>query len=47
MTASTYTRKIGQNRGKPRLWLEGAIRVLRKLRAPFPEDTVRLVSINA
>lgn len=21
----TYTRKIGQNRGKPRLWLEGAI----------------------
>lgn len=22
---STYTRKIGQNRGKPRLWLEGAI----------------------
>ena len=25
MTASAYTRKIGQNRGKPRLWLEGAI----------------------
>lgn len=23
--AKTYTRKIGQNRGKPRLWLEGAI----------------------
>ena len=22
---NTYTRKIGQNRGKPRLWLEGQI----------------------
>lgn len=22
---TTYTRKIGQNRGKPRLWLEGVI----------------------
>jgi DNA (cytosine-5)-methyltransferase 1 len=25
MTTNTYTRKIGQNRGKPRLWLEGSI----------------------
>lgn len=25
MAANTYTRKIGTNRGKPRLWLEGAI----------------------
>ena len=23
--SKTYTRKIGSNRGKPRLWLEGAI----------------------
>lgn len=25
MEAKTYTRKIGLNRGKPRLWLEGKI----------------------
>jgi hypothetical protein len=25
MTPKTYTRKIGANRGKPRLWLEGPI----------------------
>jgi len=24
MTTTTITRKIGQNRGKPRLWIEGA-----------------------
>lgn len=25
MKAKTYTRKVGLNRGKPRLWLEGKI----------------------
>jgi hypothetical protein len=25
MTSHSFTRKIGRNKGKPRLWLEGAI----------------------
>jgi DNA (cytosine-5)-methyltransferase 1 len=42
----TYTRKIGQNRGKPRLWLEGAILLDSGFKHQATWDVVRVSDVE-
>jgi DNA (cytosine-5)-methyltransferase 1 len=42
----TYTRKIGQNRGKPRLWLEGAILLDSGFKHQAQWDVVRVSDVE-